>query len=144
MLEWVAFNRAIGFTDFLIYTNDCADGTDAIAARLDRMGLAQHRENAFGTGGRPQGAALKAAMKEPVYRQADWLICADCDEFLNIRVGAGHLDDLFAATGISTRSRSAGSCSAMAGTCTTPRIWSPNGSRSAAASTSFPITARGA
>ena len=99
MLEWVAFNRAIGFTDFLIYTNDCADGTDAIAARLDRMGLAQHRENVFRTGGRPQGAALKAAMKEPVYRQADWLICADCDEFLNIRVGAGHLDDLFAAAG---------------------------------------------
>jgi hypothetical protein len=99
MLEWVAFNRAIGFTDFLIYTNDCADGTDAIAARLDHMGLAQHRENVFRTGGRPQGAALKAAMKEPVYRQAEWLICADCDEFLNIRVGEGHLDDLFAAAG---------------------------------------------
>ena len=99
MLEWVAFNRAIGFTDFLIYTNDCSDGTDAIAARLDRMGLAQHRVNVFRKGGRPQGAALKAAMKEPVYRQAEWLICADCDEFLNIRVGAGHLDDLFAAAG---------------------------------------------
>ncbi|MEI4234398.1 glycosyltransferase family 2 protein [Roseovarius sp. D22-M7] len=99
MLEWVAFNRAIGFTDFLIYTNDCADGTDAIAARLDAMGMAQHRENVFRTGGRPQGAALKAARKEAVYRQAHWLICADCDEFLNIRVGDGHLDDLFAATG---------------------------------------------
>lgn len=99
MLEWIAFNRVIGFTDFLIYTNDCEDGTDRIADRLDRMGLAQHRENVFRPGKRPQGAALKAARKEPVYQQADWLICADCDEFLNIRVGAGRLDDLFAATG---------------------------------------------
>jgi hypothetical protein len=99
MLEWVAYNRAIGFTDFLIYTNDCADGTDAIADRLADMGLAHHRENAFRKGGRPQGTALKAARKEPVYREAAWLICADCDEFLNIRAGQGHLDDLFAAVG---------------------------------------------
>ncbi len=99
MLEWVAFNRAIGFTDFLIYTNDCADGTDAIAERLTEMGVAQHRGNIFRKGGRPQGAALKAARKESLCHEADWLICADCDEFLNIRVGDGHLDDLFAAVG---------------------------------------------
>jgi len=99
MLEWVAFNRAIGFTDFLIYTNDCADGTDKIAARLEEMGLAQHRQNPFKKGGSPQRAALRAARKEPVYQNADWLICADCDEFLNIRVGKGRLDDLFAAVG---------------------------------------------
>lgn len=99
MLEWVAFNRAIGFTDFLIYTNNCDDGTDAIAERLQEMGLAQHRDNQFRKGGSPQRTALKNAQKEPVYQNADWLICADCDEFLNIRVGEGRLDDLFAAVG---------------------------------------------
>lgn len=99
MLEWVAFNRAIGFTDFLIYTNDCADGTDRIAARLTEMGLALHRDNVVRKGGRPQVTALKAARSEPAYRHADWLCSLDCDEFLNIRVGAGHLDDLIAAAG---------------------------------------------
>lgn len=99
MLEWIAYNRVIGFTDFLIYTNDCDDGTDKIAERLQELGMAQHRINTFGKGGSPQRTALKAAMREPLCQEADWLICADCDEFLNIRTGAGRLDDLFAAVG---------------------------------------------
>ena len=99
MLEWVAYNRLIGFTDFLIFTNDCDDGTDLIAKRLDALGLAQHRQNAFKPGGSPQRSALKAAKNEDMVKQADWLICADCDEFLNVRAGKGRLDDLFAAVG---------------------------------------------
>ncbi|WP_281967280.1 glycosyltransferase family 2 protein [Roseovarius nanhaiticus] len=99
MLEWVAYNRLIGFTDFLIYTNDCDDGTDLIAARLDALGLAQHRQNPFKPGGSPQRSALRAAKDEDLVKNADWLICADCDEFLNVRVGKGRLDDLFAAVG---------------------------------------------
>ncbi|MCQ0090960.1 glycosyltransferase family 2 protein [Roseovarius sp. M141] len=99
ILEWVAYNRLIGFTDFLIYTNDCDDGTDLIAKRLDKMGLAQHRENPFKPGGSPQRSALKDAKGLDIVQNADWLVCADCDEFLNIRVGDGRLDDLFAAVG---------------------------------------------
>jgi len=99
MLEWVAYNRSIGFTDFLIYTNDCDDGTDLIAKRLEAMGMAEHRENPFKPGGSPQRASLRDAMKQPIVQNADWLICADCDEFLNVRVGKGRLDDLFAAVG---------------------------------------------
>jgi pimeloyl-ACP methyl ester carboxylesterase len=99
MLEWVAYNRAIGFTDFLIYTNDCDDGTDLIAQRLEAMGLAQHRQNPFKPGGSPQRSALKDARDREIVQKADWLICADCDEFLNVRVGKGRLDDLFAAVG---------------------------------------------
>ncbi|WP_229884186.1 glycosyltransferase family 2 protein [Roseobacter sp. MH60115] len=99
MLEWVAYNRVIGFTDFLIYTNDCADGTDLIADRLQALGLAQHRENRFRDGKSPQRAALAQAQNEAIYTSADWLMCADCDEFLNIRAGRGRLDDLFAAVG---------------------------------------------
>ncbi len=99
MLEWVAYNRLIGFTDFLIYTNDCDDGTDLIAKRLNEMGLAQHRENPFKPGGSPQRSALKDSRGLDIVKNADWLICADCDEFLNVRVGEGRLDDLFAAVG---------------------------------------------
>ena len=99
MLEWIAFNRMIGFTDFLIYTNDCDDGTDKIAQRLQELGIAQHRENVFKKGGSPQRVALRKSQNEDVFKQADWAICADCDEFLNIRVGDGTLDDLFAKVG---------------------------------------------
>ena len=99
MLEWVAYNRVIGFTDFLIYTNDCDDNTDRIADRLQEMGVAQHRVNPLKAGGSPQRTALRVCQKEPLVQNADWLICADCDEFLNIRVGKGRLDDLCAAVG---------------------------------------------
>lgn len=100
MLEWVAFNRAIGFTDFLIYTNDCDDGTDEIGDRLQELGVVQHRVNPFKKGDDgPQRVALRASHREEVFKNADWLLCADCDEFLNIRVGKGRLDDLFAAVG---------------------------------------------
>ena len=27
LLEWIAFNRLIGVTDFLFYSNDCTDGS---------------------------------------------------------------------------------------------------------------------
>ncbi|WP_428513228.1 glycosyltransferase family 2 protein [Roseovarius sp.] len=99
MLEWVAFNKAIGFTDFLIYTNDCDDGTDRIAMRLEQLGVAAHEDNRFKKGASPQRVALRRAFSHDLYRQADWAICADCDEFLNIRAGAGRLPDLFAAVG---------------------------------------------
>ena len=99
MLEWVAYNRAIGFTDFVIFTNDCADGTDKIAMRLEELGVAQHMDNQFKAGASPQRVALRKARFMDVYQQTDWVICADCDEFLNIRVGEGRLPDLFKAVG---------------------------------------------
>ncbi|MFX0546107.1 glycosyltransferase family 2 protein [Roseovarius sp. S1116L3] len=99
MLEWVAYNRMIGFTDCLIYTNDCDDGTDLIAQRLEALGLATHRENPLREGISPQRTALRDSARQDVVKEADWLLCADCDEFLNIRVGKGRLDDLYAAVG---------------------------------------------
>ena len=98
MLEWVAWNRMIGFTDILVYTNDCDDGTDEIAMRLERLGLATHVPNVVRKVG-PQRSALAASMERGEVRGADWVTCIDCDEFFNVRVGRGHLDDLFAAVG---------------------------------------------
>ena len=34
LLEWLAHHRAVGFTDFLVFSNDCDDGTDAMLERL--------------------------------------------------------------------------------------------------------------
>lgn len=100
ILEWVAYHRAIGVQDFLVYTNDCTDGTDDFLDLLQEKGIVQHRDNPFkGTGLKPQHAALQAGEKEEIIKGADWVISMDVDEFINVKVGKGTLEDLFEATG---------------------------------------------
>jgi hypothetical protein len=98
ILEWLAYHRAIGFDDFLIYTNDCSDGTDEMFDLLQAKGYIQHRDNPFREMNlKPQHAALAAAGNEPIITDAKWATCIDVDEFINIKVGEGTLDDLFKA-----------------------------------------------
>ncbi len=102
ILEWIAYHRAIGVSDFLIYTNDCTDGTDSFLDLLQRKGLVQHRENPFRSMPaevKPQHAALQAAEDEDVVQSADWVICMDVDEFVDIKLGDGRLPTLYAAMG---------------------------------------------
>ncbi len=97
ILEWIAYHRAIGVTDFLVYTNDCTDGTDDFLELLQRKGLVVHRQNPWKPGGelKPQHAALQAAEDEKTVRNAGWVICMDVDEFINIHCGDGTLKALF-------------------------------------------------
>jgi len=98
ILEWIAYHRAVGFDDFLIYTNDCTDGTDDLLRLLQSKGLVQHRDNPYRQSGmKPQHAALAAAIDEPVVEKAKWLVCIDVDEFVNVKCGNGTLDALFNA-----------------------------------------------
>ena len=100
ILEWIAYHRAIGVDDFLIYTNDCTDGTDALLDLLQTKGLVQHRDNPYRAFGlKPQHAALQAAEDEPVMQTCAWGICMDVDEFINIKIGDGTLAALYAAMG---------------------------------------------
>ncbi len=96
IVEWVAYHRAIGVDNFLIYTNGCEDGTTEILDRLQEMGVLQHRDNNNWTGNSPQQHALDNALAEPVIRNADWIIHIDVDEFINVRCGNGTLDDFMA------------------------------------------------
>jgi hypothetical protein len=98
IVEWIAHHRAIGFDTFLIYTNGCTDGTDAILKRLDAMGVVHHRDNDDWSGQSPQQFALDAALEEDVIKRAEWIAHIDVDEFVNVRCGNGTLDDFFAAT----------------------------------------------
>ncbi len=98
ILEWLAYHRMIGVDDFLIYTNDCDDGTDAMLDLLQARGMVQRRDNPFREAGvKPQAAALEAAQSEPVVQNAGWIVSMDVDEFLNIHAGDGKLADLYAA-----------------------------------------------
>ena len=100
ILEWIAYHRAIGVDDFLIYTNDCTDGTDALLDLLQTKGLVQHRDNPYRTlGMKPQHAALQSAEDEPILQTCAWGICMDVDEFINIKIGDGTLAALYEAMG---------------------------------------------
>ncbi|WP_137700226.1 glycosyltransferase family 2 protein [Marimonas lutisalis] len=95
IVEWVAYHRAMGVDNFLIYTNDCTDGTSEILDRLQDMGVLQHRNNDAWKGNSPQQYALNQALKEDVIRNAEWIIHIDVDEFINVRCGNGTLADFF-------------------------------------------------
>ncbi|MES2664835.1 MAG: glycosyltransferase family 2 protein [Pseudomonadota bacterium] len=97
LLEWLAHHRACGFSDFLVFSNDCSDGTDLMLDRLAAMGWLTHIRN---TGPHPEGpqwAALKAADRHPLVRGAEWLLVLDIDEFVNVHVGDRTLAALLAA-----------------------------------------------
>ncbi len=94
VVEWVAHHLAAGFTDLLVYTNDCSDGTDDMLIRLEELGLVHHRRNDIPPGIRPQPSALNYAQVEPVAGLSDWVMVFDADEFLSIRHGDGTVDGL--------------------------------------------------
>ena len=93
IVEWIAYHRAIGVDNFLIYTNGCEDGTAEILDRLQEMGVLQHRNNDDWRGNSPQQFALNQSLKEPVIQNAEWIIHIDVDEFINVRCGNGTLQD---------------------------------------------------
>ncbi|MGE4325093.1 MAG: glycosyltransferase family 2 protein [Pseudodonghicola sp.] len=98
LLEWIAFNRLIGVTDHLFYSNDCSDGTDRLLDALAARGLVTHLPNPA-EGRNYQMEALKHAGQLPLVRDSDWVWIADVDEFLNIHVGDHTIPALIAASG---------------------------------------------
>ena len=97
LLEWLSHHRAIGFSDFLVFSNDCDDGTDAMLDRLQDMGWLTHMRNPAPHQGGVQWTALKLADKHPLVRNADWLLTLDIDEFVNIHIGDHTLSALLSA-----------------------------------------------
>lgn len=97
LLEWLAHHKAVGFTDFLIFSNDCDDETDAMLARLSLMGEITHVPNPAPHPRGPQWEALKQASTHPAFKAADWAMVLDVDEFINIHTGDGTLGALRAA-----------------------------------------------
>ncbi|QBF31401.1 glycosyltransferase family 2 protein [Thalassococcus sp. S3] len=98
LLDWLAHHITCGFDDFLVFSNDCADGTDLMLDRLAAMGHLTHIRNDGPYHERGiQFTALKTADRTDAVAQADWLLTVDIDEFVNIHVGAGTLADLYAA-----------------------------------------------
>ncbi len=98
LLEWIAFNRVIGVSDFLFYSNDCDDGTAALLDALAAQGIVRHLPNPA-QGRNYQMEALKDARSQAVVQDADWVWIADVDEFLNIHTGNGTIPELIEVCG---------------------------------------------
>jgi hypothetical protein len=98
LLEWIAFHRTAGVTDFLFYSNDCTDGTDLLLDALAARGIVSHLPNPA-QGRAYQMEALKAAARHPLLGGADWVLVTDVDEFVDIHAGDGTFAALIAACG---------------------------------------------
>jgi hypothetical protein len=97
LLEWLAHHRACGITDFLVFSNDCDDGTEAMLDRLQDLGWLAHVRNPGPHPEGPQWAALKQADRHRLVTDADWLLPLDIDEFVNVHVGDRTIPALLAA-----------------------------------------------
>lgn len=89
LLEWIAHHKAAGVTDFLIYSNDCDDGTHEMLEALAAAGVVIHMPHVPDAGKSIQWQALRAAWKHPLRKEADWVLVSDVDEFINIHA-KGH------------------------------------------------------
>ena len=101
LLEWIAHNRAIGVTDFVVFSNDCDDGTTELLDALDKLGVVKHVPNPSVALGSDQhlGLAVHCAQYTKAFRQSDYAILTDVDEFIQINVADGTLNGLLAVTG---------------------------------------------
>lgn len=96
LVEWVAWQRMLGFTDVVVVTNDCTDASPALLDVMAARGWVTHLRCEVPSGGRITATKLAAAKQVPQVAGADWVMVADVDEFLNIHRGAGRLPDLLA------------------------------------------------
>lgn len=93
-LEWIAHHLAVGIDHFLIYTNDCDDGTDLILDVLETAGLVTHIRQSPRGKRTVQWQALKHASDHALVADAGWVLVTDCDEFINLRAPLICLQDL--------------------------------------------------
>ncbi len=99
VVEWVAHHRAAGFDPITVYTNNCTDGSDRLLARLQDLGVLRHVDHQPPQGTSPQLNATRLALADPLIRSAEWLLHIDADEFLDVSIGDGTVDELLDSVG---------------------------------------------
>lgn len=97
LLEWIAFHKVAGFTDIVVYSNDCTDGSDMLLDRLAAAGEIVHRRQTVPPGASPQLNAAELFLASGFARPGDWVMWLDTDEYLCVHEGAGRVGDLIDA-----------------------------------------------
>jgi hypothetical protein len=83
LLDWVSYHLSIGFEDIFLYSNDNADGSDALLELLANHGVIRWIRNARGTLIGPQDKAYAHALTMvPEILEYRWAAILDLDEYL--------------------------------------------------------------
>ncbi len=99
LLEWIAYHKVVGFTDIIIFSNDCNDGSDDLLDALSDAGEIQHYRHEVPSGIAPQANAAALGMDKSLFEHGDWIMWLDIDEYLYIKRGTHKLNDLFGQIG---------------------------------------------
>jgi hypothetical protein len=97
LVEWIAWQRMLGFGRILIAHNDCTDRSPALLAALERAGWCETVAHAPREGQPPKTSAYRAIRGHPALAWADWMFVCDVDEFLLPHRGGGTLAGFLAA-----------------------------------------------
>jgi Glycosyl transferase family 2 len=97
VLEWIAYHKAIGFDEIVICSNPSNDGMEEILAALARAGEITHLRAEASTESSPQSLAAARFDQEVGFRDGDWYLWLDADEFLNVHAGDRTVNALIAA-----------------------------------------------
>lgn len=85
ILEWVAHYRALEFDNIFVYTNDNADGSEALLEALADAGLITVIWNSTSGTVSPQQKAYDHSLHLlPELRDYEWVFYLDSDEFLEL------------------------------------------------------------
>ena len=82
LLEWLSHHRALGIDHFLVFSNDCEDGTDVMLDEVARAGWLTHLRHTQQGKKTIQWQALRTAYGHPDYTAAEWVLFFDVDEFI--------------------------------------------------------------
>ena len=94
ILEWVAWQKVLGFENILVMFNDCTDHSPQLLRLLAREGELSAKRHEPRSGHNPQPEAYRIARRHDLVKAADWLFTCDVDEFLVVHVGDGSIGAL--------------------------------------------------
>lgn len=97
LIDWLAHLIGAGAGAFVLYSNECDDGTDEMLDLLATAGVITHRRHAPPRDVSIQWHAFRDAWKSDIRKQNDWALVCDVDEYINIRCGDHRFADLIAA-----------------------------------------------
>lgn len=85
LLEWIAYHLTIGFDRIIIASNDDTDGSDLLLQTLADKGWIDYVKNIVTEGVSPQFSAYRLIYAHPTYKNAQYAMVLDADEFLNLK-----------------------------------------------------------
>lgn len=90
LLEWVAYHQGLGFDAIIVVTNDCTDGSDALAEALAAAGHIIHIDQTVPAGTSPQDVGMDHALIWMRSHDITWALHIDSDEFVLLDDGTIH------------------------------------------------------